>query len=48
MGKHKGRDHRATDKKLHKSKTQPPSAESLESQAPQVPKPGINAKNQYR
>jgi hypothetical protein len=46
--KHKGRGHRGHDKKLHKSKSPPPTPESLESQAAQVPKPGTNAQNQFR
>lgn len=48
MSKRKGKDHHPTDKKLHKLKSGLPSPESLESQAPQAPKPGTNAKNQYR
>lgn len=48
MSKHKGKDHHPTDKKLRKHKAAPPSPESLEAQAPQTPKPGTNAKNQYR
>lgn len=48
MSKHKGKDHHTTDKKLRKNKSAPPAAESLEYQAPQAPKPGTNAKNQYR
>jgi hypothetical protein len=46
--KHKGRAHTGHDKKLHKSKSRPPAPESLESQAPQAPKPGTNAQNQFR
>lgn len=48
MSKHKGKDHHANDKKLKKYKSAPPAAESLGAQAPQVPKAGTNAKNQYR
>ena len=46
--KNKGRPHHGIDKKLHKAKARPPTQESLESQAPQAPKPGTNAQNQFR
>jgi hypothetical protein len=46
--KHKGINRHGNDKKLHKAQSSLPAPESMESKAPQAPKPGTNAQNQFR
>jgi hypothetical protein len=46
--KNKGNHHKSVSKKANNLKVSPSLQHAQEGQAPQAPKPGTNAKNQFR